>query len=91
MRSHEKNQFCTTVAAIAARGGARVGRGRGRGAQSTYFLAVAEKVSALRTESYIAERTARANIPMALDILKRAGVGRRRTETNPIRERGGQP
>jgi hypothetical protein len=40
-------------------------------------LAVAEKVSALRTESYIAERAARANIPMALNILKRAGVGRR--------------
>jgi HicB family len=40
-------------------------------------LAVAEKVSALRTESYIAERAARANIPKALRILKRAGVGRR--------------
>jgi HicB family len=39
-------------------------------------LAVAEKVSALRTESYIAERAARANIPKALSILKRAGVGR---------------
>jgi hypothetical protein len=40
-------------------------------------LAVAEKVSALRTESYIAERAARANIPKALSILQRAGVGRR--------------
>ena len=40
-------------------------------------LAVAEKVSALQTDSYIAERTARANIPMALNILTRAGVGRR--------------
>ena len=40
-------------------------------------VAVAEKVSALRTESYIAERAARANIPKALRILKRAGVGRR--------------
>jgi HicB family len=40
-------------------------------------LAVAEKVSALRTESYIAERAARANIPEALSILQRAGVGRR--------------
>ena len=39
-------------------------------------VAVAEKVSALRTESYIAERAARANIPKALGILKRAGVGR---------------
>jgi hypothetical protein len=40
-------------------------------------LAVAEKVSALRTESYIGERGARANIPKALRILKRAGVGQR--------------
>ena len=39
-------------------------------------VAVAEKVSALRTESYIAERAARADIPKALRILKRAGVGR---------------
>ena len=40
-------------------------------------MAVAEKVSALRTESYIAERAARANIPEALSILRRAGGGRR--------------
>ncbi len=39
-------------------------------------VAVAEKVSALRTESYIAERAARADIPQALRVLKRAGVGR---------------
>ncbi len=38
-------------------------------------VAVAEKVSALRTESYIAERSTPANIPKALEILKRAGVG----------------
>jgi hypothetical protein len=38
-------------------------------------VAVAEKLSALRTESYFAERIARADIPKALDILKRAGVG----------------
>jgi hypothetical protein len=42
-------------------------------------VAVAEKVSALRTESYITERAARANIPKALRILKRAGIGRQRT------------
>ena len=40
-------------------------------------LAVAEKVSALRTESYIAERAARANISKALRTLKRAGVSQR--------------
>ena len=39
-------------------------------------VAVAEKVSALRTESYIAERAARADLPKALRILKRAGGGR---------------
>jgi hypothetical protein len=39
-------------------------------------VAVAEKLSALRTESYIAERAARAGVPKALRILKRAGVGR---------------
>ena len=38
-------------------------------------VAVAEKLSALRTEKYFADRAARANIPEALAILKRAGVG----------------
>jgi hypothetical protein len=39
-------------------------------------VAVAEKVSVLRTESYITERAARADVPKALRILKRAGIGR---------------
>jgi hypothetical protein len=38
-------------------------------------VAVAEKLSALRTESYFQERAARADIPQALDILRRAGAG----------------
>lgn len=38
-------------------------------------VAVAEKLSALRTEKYFAERAARADVPKALQILKRAGVG----------------
>jgi hypothetical protein len=38
-------------------------------------VAVAEKLSALRTEKYFAERAARADIPRALAILRRAGVG----------------
>lgn len=41
------------------------------------LINVAVAVSALRTESCIAERAARADIPKALTILKRAGVGRR--------------
>ena len=39
-------------------------------------VAVAEKVSALRTQSYIAERAGRADLGKALGILKRAGLGR---------------
>jgi hypothetical protein len=38
-------------------------------------VAVAEKLSALRTEKYFAERASRASIPKALGILRRAGVG----------------
>ncbi|MCL2346212.1 MAG: toxin-antitoxin system HicB family antitoxin [Desulfobulbus sp.] len=38
-------------------------------------VAVAEKLSALRTQTYFAERAARADIPRALDILSRAGRG----------------
>jgi hypothetical protein len=39
-------------------------------------VAVAEKVSALRTEAYIAERAGRADAAKALAVLRRAGVGR---------------
>ena len=38
-------------------------------------VAVAEKLSALRTEDYFGERGARANISNALKILRRAGAG----------------
>jgi hypothetical protein len=38
-------------------------------------VAVAEKLSALRTETYFAERAARADVPKALDLLAHAGVG----------------
>ena len=38
-------------------------------------VAVAEKLSALRTERYFTERAARGNVQKALAILKRAGVG----------------
>lgn len=38
-------------------------------------VAVAEKLSALRTESYFAERSARADVLHALEVLSRAGAG----------------
>jgi len=37
-------------------------------------VAVAEKLSALRTAVYFQKRAARANVPKALRILKRAGT-----------------
>jgi hypothetical protein len=40
-------------------------------------VAVAEKLSALRTEGYFAERAARAKRGQGLEILRRAGAGNR--------------
>ena len=39
-------------------------------------VAVAEKLSALRAASYFNARARRADVPVALDILKRAGRGK---------------
>ena len=39
-------------------------------------VAVAEKLSALRTEDYFRERAARGDVGKALEILKRAGAGK---------------
>jgi len=38
-------------------------------------VAVAEKLSAIRTESFFRERARRANIPGAIEILNRLGKG----------------
>ena len=48
-------------------------------------VAVAEKLSALRTEKYFTERTARASVPKALGILKRAGVGSPKIKGDSLR------
>lgn len=39
-------------------------------------VALAEKLSALRTEAYFAERAARADTSRAIEILRKAGQGR---------------
>lgn len=39
-------------------------------------VAVAEKLSAIRTEEYFQERASRANVARAKQILKRAGKGK---------------
>jgi hypothetical protein len=49
-------------------------------------VAVAEKLSALRTVSYFQERAARADIPKALDILSRAGKGKPPTQGDELKD-----
>lgn len=53
----------------------RVARAEGVAVNQLINVAVAEKVSALRTEEYFAERAERGSVPKALRILKRAGAG----------------
>lgn len=57
----------------------RVAESEGVALNQLINVAVAEKLSALRTEEYFRERSARANIAKAKRILKRAGRGRRRS------------
>ena len=51
-------------------------------------VAVAEKLSALRTESYFRERAARANVSRAFEILKRAGPQERVSQVTRHGPRG---
>ena len=53
-------------------------------------VAVAEKLSALRTEDYFHRRAARANLPKALRILKRAGVGNPPMKGDELRVKRGR-
>ena len=54
-------------------------------------VAVAEKLSALKTEEYFSQRAAKGNVSRALRILKRAGVGNPPTPGDelPKRRRSG--
>lgn len=54
----------------------KVARAEGVAVNQIINVAVAEKVSALRTEEYFAERAARGDIRKALAILKRVGKGK---------------
>jgi len=53
----------------------RVAESEGVALNQLINVAVAEKLSALRTEDYFRERAARASIKKAKDALKRAGKG----------------
>lgn len=54
----------------------RVAKSEGVALNQLINVAVAEKVSALRTEEYFRERSSRANIQKAKRILKRTGHGK---------------
>ncbi len=51
----------------------KVARSEGVALNQFINVAVAEKLSALRTADYFAERASRANVKEALSILERAG------------------
>lgn len=53
----------------------RVAESEGVALNQLINVAVAEKISALRTEDYFRERSARAKIAKAKRILKKAGRG----------------
>jgi len=53
----------------------RVAEAEGVALNQLINVAVAEKLAAMRTASYFAERASRADIPKAIDILNRAGAG----------------
>jgi hypothetical protein len=54
----------------------RLAKAEGVALNQLINVAVAEKLSALRTESYFRERAARGDVAEALKILDRAGIGR---------------
>ncbi|HEV8181117.1 MAG TPA: hypothetical protein VGQ61_02040 [Candidatus Angelobacter sp.] len=54
----------------------RVAESEGVALNQLINVAVAEKLSALRTDDYFRERAARANVEKAKRILKRAGKGK---------------
>lgn len=53
----------------------KVAKAEGVAVNQLINVAVAEKVSALRTEEYFAERAAKGDVKKALQVLKRAGRG----------------
>ena len=53
----------------------KIAKAEGVAVNQLINVAVAEKVSALRTEDYFLERAARGDFKQALQVLKRAGNG----------------
>lgn len=69
----------------------KIARAEGVAVNQLINVAVAEKVSALRTEEYFAERGARGSVAKALKVLKRAGAGKPPIEGDELPKRGTNP
>lgn len=68
-----KNNFALRVQPSLLDEARKVAETEGVALNQLINVALAEKLSALRTESYFRERAGRANIPRALQLLKKAG------------------
>ena len=73
-KGSETKQLSLTVGLLVARGGSQNSReSEGISLNQLINLAVAEKISALRTEEFFRERGAHASIKKARKILNRTG------------------
>ena len=70
-----KNNFALRLQPSLLDEARRVAETEGVALNQLINVAVAEKLSALRTETFFRERATRGDVAVALDILKRAGVG----------------
>lgn len=68
-----KNNFALRVQHSLLDEARRVADAEGVALNQFINVALAEKLSALRTEDYFRERAGRADVPRALRILKKAG------------------
>ena len=83
-RSHEEEHFRAAASTLLLDEARQAAEAEGALSQ-LINVAVAEKLSALRTEKYFAERAGRASISKALDIRKCAGVSNPPAKRDKVR------
>lgn len=72
----KKSNFALRLAPSLMEEARKLAKAEGIAVNQLINVAVAEKVSALRTEEYFAARAARGDVDKALGILRRAGAGK---------------
>ena len=76
----ETKQCCLAAGTSLLEEARKIAKSEGVALNQLINVAVAEKISAVRTEDFFRERAKRANIPEALRILDRAGSEEPREE-----------